>query len=1156
MRLVVKNSVFAVFMLMNTCPAAYAQTDVTLEEVIVRGLRDSMSRSLDIKRDAIQIVEVVTADDIGKMPDQNITETLQRLTGIQIDRRGGEGTEVRIRGLDQNITLLNGNAFTLGMEYYQMNEWQQEYDNSLESAPSELLAGVEIYKTPDAAQIEGGMGGVINLKTRRAMDLDDILFAANIKTDWGADSRDAEPSAFLVIGNNWVNNFGAIFSISSAGKIARTDYIQNFSRENSGIRCTNDPDNTQWDAAAFECMNGGQSYIAPGMFYVMDTEQERERMGASLNIEWRATYALEFGFDWFHNELDITNVQYAIKHAMNTDGATGIDESLPYSIDSSHQVGVLRYATVFPGNAETNTAGETVNTVADNFVLSTVFDDGGTLRFKANVQVSNAGLRQRAGYADSEFSEYSMRAYRGGDLVYDTPVVDVNGDGYPDEGDGVADTVSWTGWWSTVVNPGPGGDSRRWFTYRADSKPDLDYGDPVWLSDPDYHTYKSHWALGSNVDQDNLALSANLAWDVAWKDMQTLGFGVHATEEDVKFTELRWLTDFSTVDGGMYPTRYNSNGSVASATTFDPAQPPGPTNAGVAEAVYYDLCDNGGIPAGLLCDINGDGYDDNQPFGPWGYFHDAMIGSKVFDLVERLYLIDAGGNPVEQARIDAFLAQAPMWVAEADAQAAAKAVDPDFNISVAYTGTDLLRGEYVQRPLSVSLYGIDTNSTNERFRASPGVIPWQTYTAQPTVNGATGDVSRYVRITDFMPSGAYSHHNVVFQDGRQIADDIESWIKSRAPDSPGEWRIAPLESWEVKQQTTALYGMADFKGGTIPYMLNIGLRVVETELEVTSADTRYESAQWLITTDVWNGQGVLLDWIVSSTRKEYWDMLPSMNFVLDTGSTTKLRFTVAKVIARPDLQELGRGFNRNYALEFDPDIGNYYAFSGGTAGNPELDPFRATQADIFYEWYFEDFNLLSIGAFFKSVESLIAGRSALEFGEDDGPAGGRLAGVRRPFNGSGGSVKGLEFIYQQIWDNGMGLAFNYTFSDSDFDFSSSLNSNVGMPGVSRHACNLMGFYENDIMNARLAYTWRDKYLSPFRVVYEIQGLENGGSEFYDEYGQWDASITWDVTDNISFIAEALNITGEAQSSYFAYPNQPMTYTSHEPRLLLGLTYRL
>lgn len=1095
-------------------PASYAQDDGgALEEVIVRGIRSSLERSIDIKRESNQIVEAITADDIGKMPDQNVAESLQRLPGIQIDRRDGEGTKVRIRGLDQNITLLDGEIFTSGLEYYQLGEWKQEFNNSMEGVPSELLSGVEVYKTPTADLVEGGMGGVINLKTRKALDLEEMLFAVNVKADQGQDSADVQPSGFVVWGNNFNDSFAAIASVSMTKKTVQTDFMQNFSRENSAVRCTG---GGTFDGSTLTC-DVGQSYLVPGMWYVMDTSQERERLGASVNLQFRATDALEFSLDWFHNELDITNVQYVVKHPMNTDNATGIDETQAYTIDASHEVGVVTSATITLPDTETNTAGERAEATSDNFALNMQFDSGGVTRLNVNLKGSSAELDSSAGYADSRFSPYSMRRWTG------------NGN---------------TGWEGLPVNPDPNyATTSRSYTYVAGTKPSLNYTNSAWLSDPDYHTYKSHWALGSAVDTDTLAIRGDLEWDIGLADLKTLTFGVRQAEEETKFDELRWLTDFSQSTNVQTPNIFDTNGNLVQAETFDPATPPqaGTINAGIAEAVYYDLCGNGGIPEGNGCDINGDGYDDNQPYGPYGYFHDAAIGSKVYDLTERVYAV-ANPDPVSPGHTDA-----------------PTAYTPNANGFGAVQNDGDGRGDYVERGLSYALWdaaGADF-ALGSRWADSPGYLPWQTYTDQTGngVIGATGDASRYIRVTDFFPSGGYSNNNIVFQNGDQIAADPEGWMQNViAPYAPGSWFQVPTESWKIKQTTTAFYGMADFEGNTIPYSMNVGIRVVDTKVDVTHAVTTPESALWTLASDSWNSQGVLLDWDVVTDSTDYWDILPSLNFVLDTSDTTKIRFSASRVIARPNLQDLGRGLLLNFTRVDTPYT--YFGFTGGSGGNPELEPYRATQADVAYEWYFSDLGLMSIAAFTKAVESFIASRTQLEFHADAGPGGGRLGGINKPFNGSGGSVSGLEFTYQDGWDNGFGFAFNYTYSKSDADVSTTLNTGLGLPGVSKTAYNLMGYFENDIIGARLSYTWRDNYLSPFRAAYDYGGLENGGAEFYNDYGQWDASVNWDVLENLSVTFQALNITGEANSSYFAYPNNPMTYTSQEPRILVGVTFRL
>lgn len=1036
------------------------------EEVIVRGIRSALEQSIDLKRDSSQIVEAITADDIGKMPDQNVAESLQRLPGVQVDRRDGEGTKVRIRGLDQNITLLNGGNFVSGLEYFQLGESQEAFDGSLEGVPSELLGGLEVYKTPVASMIEGGMGGVVNLKTRNALLLREPLAAASVKADYGLDARDVQPSGFVVLGNNWGDKFAALVSLSVNSKTVHTDSVQNFSRENTQVRCTGGGAFNE-ESLGCESETGaalGQSYIAPGMFYVSDRETERDRVGGSVNLQWAATDALEFGFDWFHSRLDYRSRAYAVKHAMSTDDAAGIMEDRAYVIDSSRAVGVLQSASVLVPGAETNSAGEVMEGAADNIVVKAALDNGGSWRFSGSLTGSTSEFEQRAGFADSRFTPYTFRGFVG----------------TGDDGTG-------TGWGNVTPNPG-GGD--RIYEYGTGEQPYLRWTNEAWLTNPDFHTFKSHWALGSDVEQDAAALRLDAEFDIGLSHLRTLKFGLRQAENDVEFTQLRWLTDFSQTDGAMSPNIFDNDGSISAPTNFDPTVAPGATavNAGVREAVYYDLCGNGGIPAGGVCDIDGDGIDDNQPYGPWGYFIDAAIGLKAYDLETS-------------------------------------------------SGTNMAEALYGSAAL-----GTDAN----RWSNSPGYLPWESF---------RDNESRYVQLNDFFPSGGY-HASVVMADADAITDNVEQWIDGIAPNSPGRWFEVPLNSWKIKEATTAFYGEADFEGQDVPYTLNLGVRVVRTKVEVTSAvrDPQAVAENWTQATDDWNSQGVLLVWGYRTASSDYWDILPSLNFVLDTSDNSKVRFSAAKVIARPNLQSLGRGESFNYTRVNDPYT--YFAFTGGTSGNPTLDPYRATQADVAYEWYFDELGLLSVGAFVKAVDSFIAQETRLEFGADEGPGGGRPGGVNRPQNGSGGSVKGMEFSVQQAFANSFGGSFNYTFSDSNIDSSSTLNPDLGLPGISEHAFNVMGFYENDFLSARLAYTWRDEFLSPQRSVFDVGGLENGASEFFRAYGQWDASIIYDFSDNFGLSLEAFNITGESQSSYLGYRNQPMTYTSQEPRIVAGVNYRL
>uniref|UniRef100_UPI001575E047 TonB-dependent receptor n=1 Tax=Sphingomonas bacterium TaxID=1895847 RepID=UPI001575E047 len=133
-------------------------------DIVVIGVRGAQKAAVDLKRNAAQIVDSIVAEDIGKLPDSTIADSLQRVPGIQIDRSAGEGSGVNIRGLGQVLVTLNGEQF-LGA---------QSIDNAqpnFTDVPATLFSGVDVFKSSTARQIEGGVSGTIDLKTRRPFDL-------------------------------------------------------------------------------------------------------------------------------------------------------------------------------------------------------------------------------------------------------------------------------------------------------------------------------------------------------------------------------------------------------------------------------------------------------------------------------------------------------------------------------------------------------------------------------------------------------------------------------------------------------------------------------------------------------------------------------------------------------------------------------------------------------------------------------------------------------------------------------------------------------------------------------------------------------------------------------------------------------------------------
>ncbi|WP_310498523.1 TonB-dependent receptor [Sandarakinorhabdus sp.] len=148
-----------------------AESATVEDEIVVSGIRASLQKSLGIKRDAIGVVDAITAEDIGKFPDTNLAESLQRITGVSIDRSVGEGSKVTVRGFgpDFNLVLLNGRQMPAsGLGSCCEAPASRSFDFA--NLAAEGIAGVEVYKSGRATLASGGIGSVINILTPRPLD--------------------------------------------------------------------------------------------------------------------------------------------------------------------------------------------------------------------------------------------------------------------------------------------------------------------------------------------------------------------------------------------------------------------------------------------------------------------------------------------------------------------------------------------------------------------------------------------------------------------------------------------------------------------------------------------------------------------------------------------------------------------------------------------------------------------------------------------------------------------------------------------------------------------------------------------------------------------------------------------------------------------------
>ena len=189
-------------------PAADPPKGEEVDTVIVTGVREALAKGLENKRENAQVIESIVAEDIGKLPDNNVIEALQRVPGVQISDRGrGEATRLFIRGLPDPVTTWNGRSI------FTSNGRQLQ----LQDIPATLVSRIDVFKTRSAEQLETGLAGQIDVRTRRPFDLPGLQMSINA-TYTQQEQRDAgDPTLSMLISNQWDvgdGRFGALANVS------------------------------------------------------------------------------------------------------------------------------------------------------------------------------------------------------------------------------------------------------------------------------------------------------------------------------------------------------------------------------------------------------------------------------------------------------------------------------------------------------------------------------------------------------------------------------------------------------------------------------------------------------------------------------------------------------------------------------------------------------------------------------------------------------------------------------------------------------------------------------------------------------------------------------------------------------------------------------
>jgi TonB-dependent receptor len=284
-----------------------------VDEVVVTGIRQSIQSAQDIKRNAEQIIDSVAAVDITALPDRTVTETLQRIPGIAIDhlfapndtnRFSAEGSGVVIRGLTQVRSELNGrDVFSA----------RNTRGLSFEDVPSELMAGVDVYKNPSADRIEGGIAGTVDLRTRKPFDSDGLVFGATASANYGDFAEETKPQASILLSNRWetgIGEMGVLVNAAYSELATRTDSIQfgrPFRRDATALlgSVSNAVDCPSMEGGSFSCVN------LPAGARWSELDFDRERVGGAIAFQWRPSDRTELSLQALHSDYTMNWTEHS-----------------------------------------------------------------------------------------------------------------------------------------------------------------------------------------------------------------------------------------------------------------------------------------------------------------------------------------------------------------------------------------------------------------------------------------------------------------------------------------------------------------------------------------------------------------------------------------------------------------------------------------------------------------------------------------------------------------------------------------------------------------------------------------------------------------------------------------------------------------------------
>ncbi|MBU2886527.1 TonB-dependent receptor [Gilvimarinus agarilyticus] len=1008
--------------------AVAQEDDAMLEEVVVTGIRASLANALEEKRESTKLVEVIIADDIGKLPDQNLAEVMENITGVQITRTAGVGTGVQIRGTTSNRVEVNG-VSTVG-------SGSGRNGINFEDVNAAMIAAVEVIKSPEAKTIEGSVGGTVNLRTIRPLDLKETLGSIRIQgEDSSLSTEGIKPRISGAYGDNWstdAGDFGFVISGSYTEQEAvsfrpRVDVDVLVQRDNvaaNGVDTTGAP--AQWQGVNF---------------LVQEQENDDyETKNIAATFEWAPSDSLKFYTDVVITEQERSRDQYRLQ-------ASGIGGLLNFNTPTD-------YETISYGNLE----GQQFPTydVAVAGDINPVIPANGTFVDKS-VNPSDGNFRTS--------SETGSR-------VTDSEIFSIGGEWTGDKLTASFELASTTS-----------------DTFSPTVSNTMNFLNP---NTPLIAPVGSHYYALS--DAQRALVMDDFGGNIAGVQNEIAAAYLAAEGTQVDPSSIRIYND------NALPYEYDlSGGSLAFGITEGGMY--SPSAAELTDAANYVL----------------DGYEIT--------FDETTNSEDAFRLDFSYELEMFGVNSVD--------------------------------FGVRYNESE---HEYGRSQAKSGYSYLDDSPFAANFDDLLVVGP-------DNFGDADG---RSLYISDFMlvdPDASFSNSDYVIS---RLEEETQAHDSSPSSFVP---TFAESGYRKAKEETTALYAQANFEYGIVRG--NVGFRYLETDV----ASTGYGPSG------------------LETFTGGYDFILPRLNLVVQPTEDVLVRIGYGSDISRPSFSQLAVGYtlsdNENTTVAL---------------GNPGLEPEEVDSFDIGVEWYFAPSAVVSLGYFEKERTNIFGttlegakltpvNNGFVRETDPNCPGGGFYNPIVNPnVLGTPGQLgmcvdfsipgndpvtttqSGFEFAFQYDlsnfedtlgWASGFGVLTNYTMQEfsggSAVDITtgrgeqvlgSGLELKEGLLEFSENAYNITAYYEKYGLSARLRYTWREAFRSE-----DFAGGSSTNSTLSfpvvnEDRGQLNASVSYDINDQITVGVEAVNLTEEGVTQRCVSESGPVCFSGYpDRRITFGGSYR-